>query len=200
VHLLPDESLADWRKLNYKALARVIPLRGAGRPARREYFGVSRPLLFKGATIVTMDDRLGDLPSGDLLVVGSRIAAIAPAIDHAEAEIVDASGRILTPGFINAHMHTWQTGLRGISVDWTLLEYFRWVHAGLATLFKPEDIGIATLVGAWNQINSGATTLVDWCHNNPTPDHTDAGLDALFDSGIRAAFFHGSPKPDPKPG
>jgi hypothetical protein len=47
------------------------------------------------------------------------------------------------------------------------------MHRGLATLFKPEDIYIANLMGALNQINNGATTLVDWCHNNPTPDHTD---------------------------
>jgi cytosine/adenosine deaminase-related metal-dependent hydrolase len=49
-------------------------------------------------------------------------------------------------------------------------------------------------------MNCGATTLVDWCHNNPTPEHTDRAVDALAESGIRAAFFHGSPKPDPKPG
>ena len=161
---------------------------------------MSRPILFKGAGIVTMDDAIGDLPRGDLLVEGSRIAAIAPSIDHAEAEIVDAHDRLIAPGFVNAHMHTWQTGLRGLSANWTLLEYFRWVHAGLATQFKPADIEIATLVGAWNQINCGTTTLVDWCHNNPTPDHTDAAVDALYEAGIRAAFFHGSPKPDPKPG
>jgi cytosine/adenosine deaminase-related metal-dependent hydrolase len=74
------------------------------------------------------------------------------------------------------------------------------VHAGLATVFTPDDIHIATLAGALNQLDHGVTTLVDWCHNNPTPAHTDAGVAALKESGIRAAFFHGSPKPDPKPG
>ena len=97
-------------------------------------------------------------------------------------------------------MHTWQTALRGAAANWTLLEYFRRVHAGLATQFRPEDIHIATLVGALNQINCGTTTLVDWCHNNPTPAHTDAAVGGAAESGIRAAFFHGSPKPDPKPG
>ena len=67
-------------------------------------------------------------------------------------------------------------------------------------VFVPEDIHIATLVGALNQLDHGVTTLVDWCHNNPTPAHTDAGIAGLKESGIRAAFFHGSPKPDPKPG
>jgi cytosine/adenosine deaminase-related metal-dependent hydrolase len=90
--------------------------------------------------------------------------------------------------------------LRGYAANWTLPEYFRRMHAGLATVFTPDDIHIATLMGALNQINVGTTTLVDWCHNNPTPAHTDAAVRGLLESGIRAAFFHGSPKPEPKPG
>jgi cytosine/adenosine deaminase-related metal-dependent hydrolase len=156
--------------------------------------------LIRTATILTMDDRLGDIASADLLVEGDRIAAIGRNLDAGDAEIVDGRGRIVIPGLINAHMHTWQTALRGFAANWTLLEYFRRMHAGLATLFRPDDIHIATLVGALNQVNHGVTTLVDWCHNNPTPAHTDAAVRALIESGIRAAFFHGSPKPDPKPG
>lgn len=163
-----------------------------------------RRTLIKSATIISMDDAIGDLATGDVLVEGSRIASVRPSIDlgsgAGETELVDGTGRIVIPGLINAHMHTWQTGLRGYAANWTLLEYFRRMHAGLATVFRPEDIHIATLVGALNQINCGTTTLVDWCHNNPTPDHTDAAVRGLIESGIRAAFFHGSPKPEPKPG
>ncbi|QTL05631.1 amidohydrolase family protein [Aquabacter sp. L1I39] len=161
---------------------------------------MARPILISGATILSMDDQVGDLARGDILVEGERIVAVAPRIEVDGAEVVDAAGRIAVPGFVNAHMHTWQTGLRSLAADWTLLEYFRWVHAGLATRFTPDDIGIATLMGAYGQIDAGTTTLVDWCHNNPTPAHTDAAVEALAESGIRAAFFHGSPKPDPKPG
>lgn len=156
-------------------------------------------ILIRGATIVTMD-RQGDLPQADLLVRGERIEAIAPAIDAGAAEVVDATGCIVTPGFINAHMHTWQTALRGVAANWTLLEYFRKMHAGLATAFRPDDLFIATRMGALNQLNCGTTTLADWCHNNPTPEHNDAAIDGLLTTGIRAAFFHGTPKPDPKPG
>ena len=160
-----------------------------------------RRTLIKSVTVITMDDAIGDLATGDVLVEGSRIVDVRPSIDvGADVEIIDGTGRIVIPGLINAHMHTWQTGLRGFAANWTLLEYFRRMHAGLATLFRPEDIHIATFVGALNQINHGVTTLVDWCHNNPTPDHTDAAVRGLIDSGIRAAFFHGSPKPEPKPG
>ncbi|MBR0985527.1 amidohydrolase family protein [Bradyrhizobium liaoningense] len=161
-----------------------------------------RRTLIRSATVISMDDTIGDLATCDVLVEGSRIADVRPSIDlgSGEAEIIDGTGRIVIPGLINAHMHTWQTGLRGFAANWTLLEYFRRMHAGLATVFRPEDIHIATLVGALNQINCGTTTLVDWCHNNPTPDHTDAAVRGLIESGIRAAFFHGSPKPEPKPG
>lgn len=158
-----------------------------------------RDTLIRGATVITMDSQ-GDLPCADILVRGQQIAEIAPRIASDSAEVIDASGQIIIPGLINAHMHTWQTALRGLASNWTLLEYFAKMHAGLATVFKPEDLHIATLVGALNQINCGSTTLVDWCHNNPTPAHNDAAIEGLLQSGIRAAFFHGTPKPDPKPG
>jgi 5-methylthioadenosine/S-adenosylhomocysteine deaminase len=156
--------------------------------------------LVKSGMIVAMDASVADLRQGDVLIDGDRIAAVAPHIEAGEAEIVDATGTIVMPGFVNAHIHTWQTALRGIAADWTIPEYLHNMHAGLAPSFTPEDIFISNLVGALNQLNSGVTTLVDWCHNNPTPAHTDAAIDGLGEAGIRAVFLHGSPKPDPKPG
>ena len=156
--------------------------------------------LIKGGAVVTMDGSIGDLAKGDVLIENDRIAAVTPDIAADDVEVVDASRMLLLPGLINGHLHTWQTGLRGLAADWTVAEYMQAMHRGLATLFRPEDIYIANLMGALNQINNGATTLVDWCHNNPTPDHTDAAVRGLDESGIRALFLHGSPKPDPKPG
>ncbi len=156
--------------------------------------------IIRGASIVSMDARLGDFAKGDILIEDDRIAAIGAKLEAPGAVVIDAAGMIAIPGLVNAHMHTWQTGLRGVAGNWTVLEYFKNMHAGLATLFTPEDIYIANLVGALNQINCGTTTLADWCHNNPTPAHTDRGIDGIAESGIRATFFHGSPKPDPKPG
>jgi len=159
-------------------------------------------IVIRGALALTMDERLGDLPDADISIEDDRISAIGPSgkLLGVDAEIIDGRGKIVIPGLVNAHMHTWQTALRGVASNWTLLEYFNKMHAGLATVFRPEDLHIATLVGALNQINCGTTTLVDWCHNNPTSAHNDAGIDALQEAGIRAAFFHGTPKPNPKPG
>src|ERR1043165_464761 len=132
-------------------------------------------LLLRDGIVVTQDPAIGALPRGDVLIEGDRIAAIAPSID-ATAEALDCAGHFVLPGLINAHMHTWQTALRSVAADWTLLEYFRHVHAGLATMYQPEDIHIAPLAGALNQLDHGVTTLVDGCHNDPTPGHPAAGF------------------------
>lgn len=160
---------------------------------------MSRTLIKAGA-VVTMDPAIPDLERADVLIDGARIADVAPHVDAQDATIVDASDCVIMPGLIDAHLHTWQTALRGIAGDWTVPNYMQAMHRGLATYYRPEDIYIANLVGALNQINAGCTTLVDWCHNNPTPAHTDAAIDGLEASGIRAVFLHGSPKPNPKSG
>src|SRR5471032_57561 len=146
-----------------------------------------------------MDPKVGT-GAFDILVEDDRIGVVESHLKAQDAEVIDASGCIVIPGLVNAHMHTWQTALRGIASNWTLPHYFRSVHAGLATLFSPDDLYIGTLVGALNQLNAGTTTLGDWCHNNPSPAHTDLAIEGLIESGIRSVFFHGSPKPDPKPG
>ena len=156
--------------------------------------------LIRDATLVTMDPALGDVPRGDILIENDRIVAVGAGLGANADSVIDAAGMIAMPGFVNAHIHTWQTGLRGIAADWTLMAYLRAMHAGLATHFRPEDIGIANHVGALHQLHAGVTTIADWCHNNPTPAHTDAAIEGLKAAGGRAVFLHGSPKPDPKPG
>jgi 5-methylthioadenosine/S-adenosylhomocysteine deaminase len=158
-------------------------------------------IVLKGGTVITMEPQIADLPRGDVLIEDDRIAAVAACLPVPDgAEVIDAADMIVLPGLINAHLHTWQSALRGVAADWTVAQYMQAMHRGLATHFRPDDIYIANLMGALNQINSGTTTLVDWCHNNPTPAHTDAAIQGLEDAGIRAVFLHGSPKPDPKPG
>ncbi|MCF8477128.1 MAG: amidohydrolase family protein [Pseudolabrys sp.] len=157
-------------------------------------------LLIKGGSIVSMDSDVKDLPRGDVLVENGRIAAIAPALQADNAEIVDATDMIVLPGLINAHVHTWQSALRGVAADWTVGRYMQAMHRGLAGYFRPDDVYIANLMGALNALNSGTTTLVDWCHCNHTPEHSDAGVAGLAESGARALFLHGSPKPAAKPG
>lgn len=152
--------------------------------------------LIKNGTVITMDPDLGDLTGADVLVDGDRIAEIGPGLAADGADVIDASRMIVMPGFVNAHLHTWQTAIRGIAGDWSIPQYLHFMHANLAIQFTAEDTYFANVVGALNQINNGATTIFDWCHNNATPAHSDAAIDGLFESGVRAVFGHGSPKPD----
>jgi 5-methylthioadenosine/S-adenosylhomocysteine deaminase len=133
----------------------------------------------------------------DILVEDDLIADIGEPLVPADAQTVDLSDRIVIPGLVNAHLHTWQSALRFVGADWTLPEYLHRVHGDIVTRYTPDDIYIGNLAGALNQINCGTTTLGDWCHNNPTPEHTDAAVEALGDSGIRAVFLHATPNHEP---
>lgn len=156
--------------------------------------------IVKNACILSMDSSTGDLARGDILVDGECIVEVAPSIDVKSDHVIDGTGAIVLPGLINAHVHTWETAMRGIGCDWAGSDYFNFFHAKLAPLYTPEDTFIGTLVGSLAQMDAGVTTILDWCHNNSTPAHTDAAVDALLQSGIRAVFGHGTVKPHPKPG
>lgn len=150
-------------------------------------------ILLQGARVITMAPNRPDAEEVDVLIEGDRISAIGVGLDSKDAEIVDFSGRILIPGLVNAHLHVWQAGLRSVGADWTLEEYLAHMHGDVARHCKPADMQIAGWFGALSQINCGTTTVGDWCHNNPTPEHTDAAIEGLSQAGIRAVFMHGTP-------
>jgi 5-methylthioadenosine/S-adenosylhomocysteine deaminase len=156
--------------------------------------------LIRDGCVLSMDPAIGDLARGDVLVCGERIVEVAPRIAATADRTIDAAGAIVLPGLVNAHIHTWETALRGIGNDWAGSDYFNFFHARLAPLYTPADTFIGTLMGALGQLDGGVTTILDWCHNNKTPEHTDAAVDGLFASGIRAVFGHGTVKEPPKDG
>jgi len=156
--------------------------------------------LIKGGWVVSMDDAIGDIRGGDVLIEDDKIVEVGRNIDAGNAEVIDAAGMIVAPGLINGHEHTWQTGVRGTVSNWTMFEYSQLMHATAVPHFTPDDVRIANLCGALNQLNCGTTTLFDWHHCNATNDHTDAAIDSLEEAGIRAVYGHGQTKTDPKPG
>jgi cytosine/adenosine deaminase-related metal-dependent hydrolase len=150
------------------------------RPADR------RRILFTGATIVTMDPDLGVIDRGDLLVEGDTITAVGPDLSPGDAVVVDATGTILTPGFVDTHRHAWEAQLRRIMPDVDDLGgYVMATLAGYATVYRPEDMYIGTRLAALTAIDSGITTMLDFSHNSRTREHSDAAVQALLDTGIR---------------
>ncbi|MEP4377787.1 MAG: amidohydrolase family protein [Alphaproteobacteria bacterium] len=156
--------------------------------------------LIKGGWVVSMDDAIGDIRGGDVLIEDDKIVEVDRSIDGGDAQVIDASNMIVSPGMINMHEHTWQTGVRGVVADWTMFEYSQLMHATAVAHFTPDDIRLANLCGALNQLNCGTTTLFDWHHCNATTDHSDAAIDSLEEAGIRAVYGHGQTKLAPKPG
>ena len=156
--------------------------------------------LIKAGWVVSMDSAIGDIHGGDVLIEDDKIVEVGRNIDAVDAEVIDATRMIVAPGLINGHQHTWQTGVRGTVSNWTMFEYSQLMHATAVPHFTPDDVRIANLCGALNQLSCGTTTLFDWHHCNATTDHTDAAIDSLEESGIRAIYGHGQTKTDPKPG
>ncbi len=148
-------------------------------------------ILLRGGHVVTMDQRLGELAGGDVLIEGSSIAEIAQHIEVQDAEIVDVSGHVVMPGFIDTHRHTWQTPFRGICADWTLEDYFRGIRMSISPSCSAEDVYAGNYVGALEALDAGVTTILDFSHCNNTPEHADGALQGLRDAGIRAMFAYG---------
>lgn len=147
--------------------------------------------LLKGGAVLTLDPALGNFQTADVLVEGAKILAIRPGITAAGATIIDASNTIVMPGFVDTHRHCWQGALRNTIPNGLLSDYVRDILGARAS-FRPEDVHIGNLVTALGAINAGVTTLLDWSHIGNSPEHTDAAIEGLRESGVRAVYAYGS--------
>ena len=153
-----------------------------------------RTTLIKGGYVLTLDPELGDLPHTDVLIDGDKIAAVGRNLEVSpNANVIDARNRIVMPGFVDTHRHTWQTPVRGVLPSCTLDQYFSGMLDNIGIQYRAEDVYIANLMGALECLNGGITTLLDWSHVNNTPEHADAAIAGLAEAGIRAVYAHGPP-------
>jgi 5-methylthioadenosine/S-adenosylhomocysteine deaminase len=138
-----------------------------------------RPVVFRGATVLTMDEA-GVIDGGDVLVRGTAIAEVGRDLAVPDGTVeIDASGGILMPGMVDTHRHMWQTALRGLGADWTLSQYFVFYYLNWGKIFRPEDVHAGNLLSAVEALDAGVTTTVDWSHGLRTVEHGDAAADAL---------------------
>ena len=157
---------------------------------------MAQRILFKHGCVLSLDPKVGNFLQADVLVEGTKIAAVAPELSAADAEVIDASNTIVMPGFIDTHRHVWEGILRNIGTDVPLeggKSYISFILGKLAPCFRPQDAYAGDLVSALGALDAGITTLLDWSHIQSSPDHTDAVVQALQDSGMRAVFAYGFP-------
>jgi 5-methylthioadenosine/S-adenosylhomocysteine deaminase len=153
-----------------------------------------RRILLKGGTIVSMDAKVGDLVKGDLLIEGTKISAIAPEINATDAQVIDALDTIIMPGLVDCHRHSWEAQLRRINPNSpTLADYMNATHLSFAKFYRPQDHYVGNYLTAMGCIDAGVTCVIDNSHNSRSAAHSDAAVEALFDSGIRAVHASGPP-------
>jgi cytosine/adenosine deaminase-related metal-dependent hydrolase len=163
---------------------------GSGRPGRR--------YVIKGGSVMSMDPAVGDFVKADVLVEGKKILAVGPDLG-ASGHVIDATGRIVMPGFIDTHHHQFETALRSFLADGVLIldggpthqsdfAYYTSILLGFASVYRPQDVYVSEVFGGLSQLDDGVTTVHDVSQIHHTPQHSDATVQALFDTGRRAAF------------
>src|SRR5262249_33057783 len=166
------------------------PPGGTGQPGRR--------YIIRGGSVMSMDPQVGDFAQADVLVEGKKILAVGPNLQATGAAIIDATGRIVMPGFIDTHHHQFETVLRSFLADGVLrfdgiapsgtTTYFEFILLTFAPVFRPQDVYINELFAGLSQLDDGVTTVHDVSQIHHSPQHSDAAIQALFDTGRRAAF------------
>src|SRR5258706_334269 len=151
---------------------------------------------------MTMDPSMpnkGEFLKADVLVEGKKIVAVGPNLQAGGAAEIDARGKIVMPGFIDTHHHQFETALRSFLANGVLINdqsgsasanpsYFEFILLTFAPVYRPEDVYISELFGGLSQLDDGVTTVHDVSQIHHSPDHSDAAIKALFDTGRRAAF------------
>jgi cytosine/adenosine deaminase-related metal-dependent hydrolase len=162
-----------------------------GRPGRR--------IIIRGGSVMSMDPQVGDFPQADVLIEGKKILAVGRNLFAGNAAEIDARGRIVMPGFIDTHHHQFETALRSFLADGVLINdgtgspsgsitYFEFILNKFAPVYRPQDVYINEVFGGLSQLDDGVTTVLDVSQIHHSPQHSDAAIKALFDTGRRAAF------------
>ncbi|HXZ16689.1 MAG TPA: amidohydrolase family protein [Roseiarcus sp.] len=175
----------------------------AAASAMPEGVGVKgRKTLIKGGVVLSMDDRVGNHARGDVLIDGATILDVAAAIDAPDAAVIDASGCVVIPGFIDGHHHQFETALRSFLADAILINdgrpesvhnYYEFILQKLSLGYRPRDVYINELFGGIAQIDAGVTGVMDVSQIHHSPEHTDAAIEGLKAAGRRAVlgYFEG---------
>ena len=156
-----------------------------------------RRLLIKGGHVLSMDPAVGDFAEADVLVSGRPIEAVGPNLEAGDAQVIDATGMIVMPGFIDTHHHQFETALRSFLADGILVNdgqphgavnYYEYILQKFSMVYRPQDVYINELFGSIAQLDAGVTTVMDVSQIHHSPEHSDAVIQALRDAGRRSVF------------
>src|ERR1051326_6407540 len=149
----------------------------------------ARRILLKGGIVLSGDRQVGDFATADILIEDGTIRAVRPGIAADDAAFIDAGNRIVIPGFVDTHSHSYQGLLRDTLPNGIVdPDYNRDIQNNITLHFEPADAYAGMLSTALALLDMGTTTMVDLSQVNHSPEHTDALIQALRDAGTRAVF------------
>lgn len=95
--------------------------------------------LIRGATILSMDENVGNFERGDILITGATITAVGQYLNAEGAHVIDATNMIAMPGMVDSHRHSWEGQLRRINPNATCLDdYSNATHFSFAKYYRPK--------------------------------------------------------------
>lgn len=147
--------------------------------------------LIRNADVITLDPILGELTQTDVLLDGGRIAAIGKNLAVDAAEVIDATGMILMPGMIDGHRHVWggiDAG-RVPKISPRINTYQDWKMRTMVC-YTPEDAYLYQYAGGIMAIESGVTSVLDYCHIFHTPELAEQAARGLKESGIAGTWCY----------
>ena len=153
----------------------------------------ARRVLLKGGVVLSLDPQVGDFAQADVLLEDGKIREVRPniAVSGDAVAVIDAANRIVIPGFVDTHSHSYQGLLRNILISGLLNpDYNRDIQTTLTPAYQAADAYAGILVTALGMIDMGTTAMVDISQVSHTPEHSDACIRALQESGIRAVYAY----------
>ena len=138
-------------------------------------------ILIKNGTIVTMDQK-NSIVRGDVLVRDGRIADVAKKIDGPVADVIDAAGCAVLPGFVQTHIHLCQTLFRGAADDLSLIDWLKQRIWPMEAAHTRESIRASAQLGIAEMIKGGTTCALTM----ETVRHTEEVLRVVEETGFRA--------------
>ncbi len=139
-------------------------------------------ILLRGGCVLTLGRRTPNFPRADVLIEGDRVAEVGTGLRARDAEVVEAAGAVVMPGFVDTHRHAWTSLLRNLD------PVAGPTRGAAGEGYDADAVHAATLVGLLGALEAGITTVVDWSDLDPEEGRAEAALQAHADSGLRTVF------------
>ncbi len=142
-------------------------------------------ILIKDGFIITMDAQRRILERGSVAIEGDKITAVGKDVEERADTVIDARGKAVLPGLINAHTHLSMTLLRGIADDMPLMEWLEKKIWPIEKNLTAQDCYFGALLGCLEMIKSGTTCFADQYF------FMEDVARAVEEAGLRAMLSHG---------